>query len=117
MADTQQRQRTPLSRGNSHTKSISQPKAETVSLNSLAAKISSLSAELTTYLEANRIPAPTFAADSPTSYAGLSHEMFMTRQVLLDAIQDMWYLAQGPSESVFNYAHCVRAIAPEHHVC
>ena len=107
MADTQHQPRTPLSRTNSHTKPVPPPKDEQPTLNSLAAKISSLSNELSTYLAKNNIPAPSFAADSPTSYAGLSHEMFMTRQVLLDAVQDLWYLAQGPSESIFNYAHCV----------
>lgn len=77
-------------------------------LNSLAAKISELSETFTKYLKENNIPAPTFAADSPVNYSGLSHEMFMTRQVLLDAVSDLWLLAQGPSESIFNYAHCVR---------
>jgi len=107
MTDTQRQPRTPLSRTSSHTKAIPSQKEQQPTLNSLAAKISSLSNELSTYLSSNNIPAPTFAADSPTSYAGLSHEMFMTRQVLLDAVQDLWYLAQGPSESIFNYAHCV----------
>ncbi|KAI1499267.1 sterigmatocystin 8-O-methyltransferase [Biscogniauxia marginata] len=74
-------------------------------LSSLAAKITELSGTLTRYLEQNNVPAPTFAADSPTSYTNLSPEIFMTRQVLLDAITDMWYLTQGPSESIFNYVH------------
>ncbi|KAI5919442.1 sterigmatocystin 8-O-methyltransferase [Camillea tinctor] len=76
-------------------------------LNSLAAKITELSGTLTKYLEENKIQAPTFSEDSPTSYTGLSPEIFMTRQVLLDAITDMWYLTQGPSESIFNYVHSV----------
>lgn len=112
MADIQQRLPEPTSHAGSHSEAATRLKDEQPTLDSLAAKISSLTNELTTYLSQNNIPAPTFAADSPTSYAGLSHEMFMTRQVLLDAVQDLWYLAQGPSESVFNYAHCVSS-APE----
>ncbi|KAG9233480.1 sterigmatocystin 8-O-methyltransferase [Amylocarpus encephaloides] len=74
-------------------------------LNSLAAKISALSDTLTKYLSENNVPTPTFSADSPTSYENLSPEIFMTRQVLLDAVNDLWYLTQGPSESIFNYVH------------
>ncbi|ORY63330.1 O-methyltransferase-domain-containing protein [Pseudomassariella vexata] len=74
-------------------------------LQSLAAKITELSETLTAYLRENKVPEPTFAADSPTSYSNLSPEIFMTRQVLLDALNDMWYLTQGPSESIFNYVH------------
>ncbi|OTA94552.1 hypothetical protein M434DRAFT_10624 [Hypoxylon sp. CO27-5] len=74
-------------------------------LNSLAAKITELSETFTRYLKENNVPKPTFAADSPTSYSNLSAEIFMTRQHLLDALTDMWYLTQGPSESIFNYVH------------
>ncbi|KAI1212480.1 sterigmatocystin 8-O-methyltransferase [Annulohypoxylon truncatum] len=74
-------------------------------LNELAAKITELSETFTRFLKENNVPEPTFAADSPTSYSNLSAEIFMTRQHLLDALTDMWYLTQGPSESVFNYVH------------
>lgn len=76
-------------------------------LSSLAAKITELSDTFTRYLKENNVPQPSFAADSPTSYSNLSAEIFMTRQALLDAVNDMWYLTQGPSESIFNYVHCV----------
>jgi hypothetical protein len=79
---------------------------------SLAAKITELSETLSSYLRENNIPAPTFAADSPTSYANLSPEIFMTRQVLLDTLMDLWYLTQGPSESIFNYVHTVSISYP-----
>ncbi|KAK7714917.1 hypothetical protein SLS57_006989 [Botryosphaeria dothidea] len=75
-------------------------------LNGIAAKITELSETLTKYLKENNVPAPTFAADSPTSYSNLSPEIFMIRQALLDNLNDMWYLTQGPSESIFNYVHC-----------
>ncbi|KAI0902417.1 sterigmatocystin 8-O-methyltransferase [Annulohypoxylon nitens] len=74
-------------------------------LNELAAKITELSETFTRFLKENNVPEPTFAADSPTSYSNLSAEIFMTRQHLLDALTDMWYLTQGPSESIFNYVH------------
>ncbi|KAI1771396.1 sterigmatocystin 8-O-methyltransferase [Hypoxylon cercidicola] len=75
-------------------------------LNSLAAKITELSETFTRYLKENNVPQPSFAADSPTSYSNLSAEIFMIRQSLLDALNDMWFLTQGPSESIFNYVHC-----------
>ncbi|PGH07096.1 hypothetical protein AJ79_06374 [Helicocarpus griseus UAMH5409] len=74
-------------------------------LNGIAAKIAELSETFTKYLNENNVPAPTFVADSPTSYVNLSPEIFMVRQKLLDAVNDMWYLTQGPSESIFNYVH------------
>ncbi|EEH45053.2 uncharacterized protein PADG_01203 [Paracoccidioides brasiliensis Pb18] len=58
-------------------------------LNGLAAKITELSDTLTKYLNDKNIPAPTFAADSPTGYVNLSPEIFMVRQELLDALNDM----------------------------
>lgn len=76
-------------------------------LNGLAAKVTELSAEFTKYLKENDIPEPTFAASSPTSYSNLTPESFVLRQKLSDALMDMWYLTQGPSESIFNYVHCV----------
>lgn len=76
-------------------------------LKELSAKISELSESFTAYLNENKIPAPTFAADSVTSYDGLNAEMFVTRQALLDKLMDMYYLVSGPSESVFNYVHNV----------
>jgi hypothetical protein len=84
-----------------------QPSQSQPTLLELAAKVTELSQTLTNYLKENDVPAPTFAADSPTSYSNLSPEMFMTRQILTDTLMDMWYLTQGPSESIFNYVHSV----------
>ena len=78
-------------------------------LNDLAAKVTELSQTFTTFLQDNKIPAPTLAADSPTSYAGLMSDAFLLRQQLLDTLNDMWVLTQGPSESIFNYVHNVGA--------
>lgn len=77
------------------------------SLNDVAAQISELTQSLTKLLEDGNVTQPSFAADSVTRYDGLNGEMFMTRQKLIDAITDMWFLTQGPSESIFNYAHSV----------
>ncbi|KXJ92723.1 O-methyltransferase-domain-containing protein [Microdochium bolleyi] len=74
-------------------------------LNDLAAKITELTQTFTKFLEKNKIQAPTFAADSPTSYTGLDAETFGLKGQLLDALSDMWILTQGPSESIFNYCH------------
>ncbi|KMU85622.1 sterigmatocystin 8-O-methyltransferase [Coccidioides immitis H538.4] len=74
-------------------------------LNDLAARVTELAKEFTDYLQEKNVPPPTFAADSPTSYSNLSPESFLTRQMLSDTLMDMWYLVQGPSESIFNYVH------------
>lgn len=74
----------------------------------LAAKITELAGSFAKCLEEHNIPQPTFAVDSPTSYKNLGPDAFILRQTLIDALQDMWILTQGPSESVFNYVHSVR---------
>ena len=79
----------------------------TATLNDLAVKVTELSETLTKFFHDNDVPAPTLAADSPTKYEKLTPEVFMTRQKLADALMDMWYLAQGPSESISNYVHNV----------
>ncbi|KAK2002954.1 O-methyltransferase [Colletotrichum falcatum] len=74
-------------------------------LNELAAKITELAAAFTSQLQENNIPQATFAADSVSSYEGITGEMFITRQMLNDALNDMYILSQGPTESVYNYVH------------
>ncbi|KAF2851527.1 S-adenosyl-L-methionine-dependent methyltransferase [Plenodomus tracheiphilus IPT5] len=78
---------------------------EIATLNSLAAQISELAAKMTKQLEADNVPPVTLEADSPIKYERLPDGVFMTRQLLEDALKDMWILSQGPSESIFNYVH------------
>lgn len=78
-----------------------------VTLTSLAAQITDLTQQFTKFLGDNGIQQPSFAVDSPTSYSGLTSESFLLRQKLIDAINDLWILTQGPSESIFNYCHNV----------
>lgn len=85
--------------------------SEQPTLASLSAKISELSGSLAKFYEQQNLPPVSFAADSPSRYNELSPEMFMVRQNLLDALNDMTYLAQGPADSIFNYAHSVRFTA------
>ncbi|PHH61950.1 hypothetical protein CDD81_7699 [Ophiocordyceps australis] len=75
------------------------------SLVGLAAKISELTATFAKQLEQLNIPEATLDADSPTNYQDLSGEAFLVRQALHDALMDMVYRTQGPSESIFNYVH------------
>lgn len=82
-------------------------KQDTTTLNGLAAKVQELTQQFTQYLQENKIPEPSFAADSPTSYSGLDGPSFVLRQALFDTLMDLVYLTQGPSESVFNYVHTV----------
>ncbi|KAK2051224.1 O-methyltransferase [Colletotrichum caudatum] len=74
-------------------------------LNELAAKITELAAAFTNQLHENNISQATFAADSVSGYEGITGEMFITRQTLNDALNDMYILSQGPTESVYNYVH------------
>lgn len=76
-------------------------------INELAAQIGKLSADFTKFLGDNKIPEPTLAADSVRSYSGLTSEAFLLRQRLIDTLKDLSYLVEGPSESVFNFAHNV----------
>lgn len=79
-----------------------------VTLNDLAAKITDLTQQFSKVLADDGVQQPTFAPDSPVSYDGLTAESFTLRQKLTDAINDLWFLTQGPSESIFNYCHNVR---------
>lgn len=82
-------------------------------LQSLAAKVSELTETFSKWLDENKVPQPSFAADSTLRYSNLTQEMFVTRQLLTDALMDLWYLTQGPSESVFNYVHNVSQKDPQ----
>ncbi|KAI8628536.1 S-adenosyl-L-methionine-dependent methyltransferase [Xylariaceae sp. FL1651] len=74
-------------------------------LRDLAAEITKLADSFASSLRENNLPEASFAADSPINHAGLTADMFMTRQTLCDKLTDMWYLVQGPSESIYNYVH------------
>jgi hypothetical protein len=87
--------------------------SEQPTLASLSAKISELSGALSKFYEQQNLPLVSFAADSPSRYNELSPEMFMVRQNLLDALNDMTYLAQGPADSIFNYAHSVIVLSKQ----
>ncbi|RYO88275.1 hypothetical protein DL766_003713 [Monosporascus sp. MC13-8B] len=81
------------------------------SLDSLAAEITKLSGMLTGYMRANDIPAPSFEVDSPAGYGDLPPEIFTARQLLLDALMDMWFLTWGPAAGVFAFSHTLLADA------
>ncbi|KAJ8105138.1 hypothetical protein ONZ43_g7547 [Nemania bipapillata] len=74
-------------------------------LRALAAEINKLADSFASSLQENNMPEASFAADSPMNHKGLTADMFLTRQTLCDKLMDMWYLVQGPSESIYNYVH------------
>ncbi|KAJ6790046.1 hypothetical protein PWT90_05273 [Aphanocladium album] len=76
-------------------------------INGLAAQIAELATGFNRSLADANIPEPDFTSKSPINYDGLTPEMFLRRQELLDKITDMWYLVQGPSEGIFNYAYTI----------
>ncbi|RYP05243.1 hypothetical protein DL764_003950 [Monosporascus ibericus] len=81
------------------------------SLDSLAAEITKLSGMLTDYMRASDLPAPSFEVDSPAGYGDLPPEIFSARQLLLDALTDMWFLTWGPAGGVFAFSHTLLADA------
>lgn len=78
-------------------------------LRALAAEITKLADTFATSLKDQNLPEASFSVDSPMSHKGITADMFITRQTLCDKLTDMWYLVQGPSESVYNYVHNVRS--------
>ncbi|KAK5633250.1 hypothetical protein RRF57_008964 [Xylaria bambusicola] len=76
-------------------------------LRALAAEITKLADSFAGSLEEKGLPEASFNVDSPMKHEGITAEMFITRQTLCDKLSDMWYLVQGPSESIYNYVHNV----------
>lgn len=76
-------------------------------LSSLGAKVKDLAERLEQHLKDNDVAAPTLAADSPINISKHTSEIFLTKQLLADALSDLAIVSQGPSESVFNYCHNV----------
>ncbi|SPO05440.1 related to sterigmatocystin 8-O-methyltransferase precursor [Cephalotrichum gorgonifer] len=69
-------------------------------LTELAATISEAAQALTSYLEANNLPAPSFAEDGPADYPK-APEVIGARFQLLGALHDLVHLAMGPTEYPF----------------
>ncbi|KAK3215427.1 hypothetical protein GRF29_19g3282406 [Pseudopithomyces chartarum] len=74
-------------------------------LSELGARVKELSETLERLLKESEVEAPTLAADSPVNISKFTPEIFTTKQHLQDAMNDLSIISQGPSESVFNYAH------------
>ncbi|KAF1978268.1 S-adenosyl-L-methionine-dependent methyltransferase [Bimuria novae-zelandiae CBS 107.79] len=74
-------------------------------LSELGAKVKELSETLEHLLKESEVEPPTLAADSPINISKFTPEIFTTKQHLQDAMNDLSIISQGPSESVFNYAH------------
>lgn len=79
-------------------------------LKELGARVKELSETLASLLEENDVVAPTLAANSPVNISKYTPEIFTTKQLLQDAMADLSIISQGPSESVFNYAHNVSSL-------
>ncbi|KAF2109815.1 S-adenosyl-L-methionine-dependent methyltransferase [Lophiotrema nucula] len=75
------------------------------SLSTLGAKVKELSEQLEQLYKDAKAPVPTLAADSPAST--FTGEIFVVKQKLADAMNDLNIISQGPNESVFNYCHNV----------
>ena len=68
-------------------------------LKSLAATIVQSAEAITAYLDANNIPAPSFAEDSPFDYPKVP-EILGPRFQLIDALSDLQHLILGASDGI-----------------
>lgn len=64
-------------------------------LNSLAETIAQAANTITSYLEFNNLPAPSFSENGPASYP-MAPEVQDARLQLLGALSDMTHLTMGP---------------------
>ncbi|KAF4126250.1 O-methyltransferase [Geosmithia morbida] len=78
-----------------------------LTLNDIAERVSDLTRQFSQVLANDGIQQPTLSPDSPTRYSDLTGETLVLRQHLIDSINDLSVLVQGPSESIVNYCHNV----------
>jgi len=71
-------------------------------LDALAATITEAAHIITSHMRENKIPEPTFASDSPQSYGELPPDISAVRQRLAATAIDMWQLALGPEDIVWD---------------
>jgi hypothetical protein len=71
-------------------------------LDGLAATITEAVRIVTTHMRENNISEPTFASDSPQSYGELPPDINAVRQRLAVTATDLWHLALGPEDMVWD---------------
>ena len=84
-------------------------------LSELGTRVKELSETLERLLKENDVDAPTLEANGPVNISKYTPEIFTTKQLLQDAMNDLSIISQGPSESVFNYAHNVSSCWKNRH--
>lgn len=70
-------------------------------LESLAFKVAELTATITSYLNSEGLPQPSFAADSPAQYPAVP-EITEPRMILIQSLSDMLHLALGGRDYIFT---------------
>jgi hypothetical protein len=73
--------------------------SQQATLESLAGNIAELTKSITSYLKAEGLPAPSFAADAPAEYPA-APEITGPRLMLVQALMDMLHLAMGSKDFV-----------------
>lgn len=71
-------------------------------LNSLAAVITQATSTISSYIDENKLPAPSFAENGPQTYP-MAPEVQFARLQLLDAATDLLHLAMGPANYSLMY--------------
>lgn len=70
-------------------------------LNGLAATITEAAKAITCYLEANGLPTPSFAEDSPPGYPRVP-DVAIPRLNLINALFELQHLILGPFDDIFT---------------
>lgn len=86
--------------------------ADTAGLKNVLTEIIEHTIQLSTVIRQHDLKEPNWGPDSPDDYKKLPGDVFMKRQQLIDLLQDMIWLVQGPTESVFALGHGVRPRLP-----
>lgn len=76
-------------------------------LESLAAKVAQLTWSITSYLNSEGLPQPSFAVDGPAAYPA-TPELTASRMMLIQSLTDMLHLARGGRDFIFTQSIGVR---------
>jgi len=81
-------------------------------LESLAAKVAQLTWSITSYLNSEGLPQPSFAVDGPAAYPA-TPELTASRMMLIQSLTDMLHLARGGRDFIFTQSIGVRCQPPQ----
>lgn len=84
--------------------------AAPVSMKDKLSKAGELLDKLLAEMQEKGVAEPTFDADSPDDYMKLAPKTYATREMLVDELQDLIWLVQGPQQSILFQNSVVSAV-------